>query len=132
RARIDRILDEFGRQRCRKPLGADKAFRMGRRRRQRKCKCQKYDGFRDHGGSPYFRRSLIFSTPARAQAVSILLPFAPLMPIAPTISSPALISTPPCASRSRGSFPIGPGGGRVLERSTRSMPSIRNDRVVLA
>src|ERR1700733_8710377 len=43
----------------------------------------------------YFKRPLIFCSPATAQALSFSLPLAPPTPIAPITSSPTFKSTPP-------------------------------------
>jgi hypothetical protein len=45
----------------------------------------------------YFNSVEILAMPASAQASSLSPPGAPLTPIAPMISSPALIGTPPAA-----------------------------------
>src|SRR5271166_130842 len=71
----------------------------------------------------YFRRSRIFSKPARAQPSSRSAPGAPAAPIAPTTSSPILITNPPPNSRVLGSFASSGEIGAVFARSTRALVS---------
>src|SRR6266540_950409 len=74
--------------------------------------------------SVHFIRSLIFSSAALAQTTSLSPPGAPLTPIAPMTSLPALITTPPALSNKCDTLANALDTGPVFERSTSSAVSI--------
>ena len=72
----------------------------------------------------YFIRSLTCSSAVLAQIASLSPPGAPLTPIAPMTSSPALITTPPALSSRWGTLANALDTAPVFERSTRSAVSV--------
>src|SRR6516162_4728115 len=80
----------------------------------------------------YFRRSRIFSNPARAQLSSNLAPGAPLAPIAPIVSSPSLITIPPPKNMTCGSFASGAIESSPFARSAKAMVSFLKETLVYA
>ena len=78
----------------------------------------------DRSRQRHFIRSLIFSSAALAHTTSFSPPGAPLTPIAPITSSPALIATPPALSSRWGTLANALDTGPVFERSTSSAVSV--------
>src|SRR6478609_5293850 len=78
--------------------------------------------------TPHFSLSRIFSSPARAQVSSNLAPGAPLAPIAPMVSSPSLMTTPPPKNRTCGS--LDNGAISPLPRSSKAIVSLLNETLV--
>src|SRR5262249_26853853 len=82
------------------------------------CRRDRLDREADLGPElAYFRRSWILASPAFAQFSSSPLPGHPAAPMAPTPSSPTLMTTPPPASRRRGSLAMPGPMGSVFSRS---------------
>lgn len=77
---------------------------------------------------PHFSLSRIFSSPARAQVSSNLAPGAPLAPIAPMVSSPSLMTTPPPKNITCGS--LDNGAISPLPRSSKAIVSLLNETLV--